>query len=558
MICSALIVDKHEVVTSRGMVTAMHPQAARVGLQILQKGGNAVDAAVGTAFALGVVEPSMSGAAGHGAMVIQTSDNTTEIIDFTTRAPAAAHENLYVEEEPTSNTIGYRAIPVPGATAGLMAALERHGTMEPEDVLAPAIRLADEGFEVDWYVSMMITAHMRKLIRFPESRKTFLVDGIRPPAPRMNHAQPGDILVQKNLARTYQIIGEKGAAGFYHGDIAQCIDADMQDHRGLLTKDDLASYQPEIVKDGLVSHYRDWEIVGVPGASATPSLFHMLNMLEGYDLATMEHNGADYLHLITEVQRRAYQDRFAFMADPQIAEVPYEMFLSKDYGKRCREALDPRNATPQITANDLWDENQNKSFSPTPTKIRDEGCTTHFSVIDRERNIVSCTTTHGHPFGSSVVIRDTGLVMLNNMYQFDTHPGRVNSIAPGKHPVWNGTPIIVRKEGQPVLALGAPGALRIISAVMQVLVNILDFKMGVQEAISRPRIHCEGPETLVDDRVPEAVRHDLRARGHQIVDVTESFNSVNFARPNGISIDWQRGELRAGVDQWRVGTCVGY
>ena len=287
-----LLVDKTEVVAEHGVVAAMHPLAAEAGAQILAQGGNAVDAAITTAFALGVVEPFMSGAAGHGAMVLHLPGGESEVIDFTTRAPrAATPESFKVLEQDGSlgtfpavegdaNHVDHRAVPVPTAGVGLLEAHTRHGSLPLDTLLAPAIYLAEDGFDVDWYVSMMITAHLEKLWRFPESRKTYLIEGYRPPAPRLRHEHKGDALVQPKLAATYRTLVRDGVRSFTHGELGERIVGEMERRGGLLAREDLETYTP-LINRGERLRYRRWELVGVPGPTRVSALFQMLNILEG-------------------------------------------------------------------------------------------------------------------------------------------------------------------------------------------------------------------------------------------------------------------------------------
>jgi gamma-glutamyltranspeptidase/glutathione hydrolase len=573
---SQWIIEKREAVAEHGMVTAMHPLAAAAGLEILRAGGNAVDAAVATAFAIGVVEPAMSGVGGVAAMVICFgSDGHSVVVDGSSAAPAAAREDMFELAAPTSvggmygwrgtvgdaQNTGYRAPVVPGQPACLLTAHERYGSgrLSRGQVMAPAIRLAEEGFTVDPYQAQTIAFAHRRLRAFPETFRTFFLEDGTPPAPATS-TREGDRVVQPDLAVTLRALADHGAAALYAGEIGERLVADLHAHGGSISLDDLASYAVREYQPGLETTYRGYQLLGLSPTSGSMTAFEALNILRHFDLAELGAGSPAAVHLIAEACRRAFLDRFAYLADPQLQAVPIEALLSEDYAAQVAATIKLERADPGATAGDPW------RFEPAgagavgrPGGVTGgDGCTTHLNVVDAERNTVSLTSTLGELFGSGVVARGTGILLNNGMTWFDPEPSHVNSIRPHKRTLWAPTPTVVLRDGRPLLGIGAPGGRRIISALVQSLVNVLDFGMGVQEAVTTPRIHCEGQVTEVDGRIAPDVLDGLYSRGHSVKLVEENSSSFRFARPGGIRIDPQTSRLTAGVHQFTPAWAMGY
>jgi gamma-glutamyltranspeptidase / glutathione hydrolase len=571
---SQWLIDKREAVARHGMVTAMHPLAAAAGLEMLRAGGNAVDAAVATAFAIGVVEPAMSGLGGVAAMVIHVqSSGRNVVIDGSSVAPAAARADMF-ELAPegslggmynwrgtlgdASNT-GYRAPVVPGQPACLLYAHERYGSgrITRDQVMAPAIRLAEEGYPVDPYQAQTIAFAQRRLRTFPETMRTFFLDGL-PPVPATSNRE-ADRLTQPDLARSLRALAAEGPAALYDGDVGERLVADVQANGGLLTRDDLASYAVRELEP-LQTSYRGYSLVGLSATSGSMTAFEALNVLEQFDLRGMGAGSVDAIHVIAEALRRAFADRFTYLTDLQHKAVPIDGLLSMDYARALAETITLDRADPARGPGDPW------RYEPAPagrvtagaSRTGGDGCTTHLNVVDAERNMVACTSTLGELFGSGIVASGTGMVLNNGMTWFDPEPGHVNSIAPRKRILWAPTPTLVLRDGKPLIALGAPGGRRIISAVVQSLINMLDFGMGVQQAVSAPRIHCEGPLTEVDSRAEPAIVDELARRGHTLKVHEEHASSFRFARPGGIRVDPHSGQLSAGVHQYTPAWAMGY
>jgi gamma-glutamyltranspeptidase/glutathione hydrolase len=569
---SQWLIDKREAVAQHGMVTAMHPLAAAAGLEILKAGGNAVDAAVATAFAIGVVEPAMSGVGGVAAMVIHMrSEGRTVVIDGSSTAPAAAREDTFdlapegsvggmygwrgtVDDAPNT---GYRAPVVPGQPACLLTALERYGSgrLSRAQVMAPAIRLAEEGFPVDPYQAQTAAFALRRLRAFPETMRTFFLENGVPLIPATS-SREADRLVQPDLARTLRALAADGASALYAGEIGDHLVADLQANGGLISRDDLASYSVRELEPLQIA-YRGYQLFGLSPTSGSMTAFEALNILSHFDVA----GSALPTHLIAEALRRAFLDRFAYLADTDVVAVPTDGLLSDDYARWLAASIAEDRAEPDAKPGDPW------RFEPSAVGARTiragsaaggDGCTTHLNVVDADRNMVSCTSTLGEPFGSGVVAKGTGIVLNNGMTWFDPEPGHANSIAPRKRILWAPTPTLVLRGGQPLLAIGAPGGRRIISALVQSLVNVLDFGLGVQAAVTTPRIHCEGEFTEVDGRTEDSIVHDLTRRGHRVKLHQEHASSFRFARPGGIRIDPATNELTGGVHQFTPAWAMGY
>ena len=547
--------SKEEVVASAGMVSAGHRLAAQAGVEMLRRGGNAVDAAVAAAWAVGVVEPWMSGVGGVGAMVIHHGGRQV-IVDFGLRAPLAARADMYtllpeggsqgqygwpaVKDE--ENQVGHRAVGVPGVVAGLCLAHARFGALPREAVMEPAVALAAEGFEADWYTSLILGLDLAVLARFPRAAAIFLSDGTVPPRPSVLLSVP-DRIVQRDLAETLRRIARHGSDVFYRGETATALADDMRAHGGLLVEDDLAAYRPRVHENGLRGTYRALDVVGVPGPTGAPIVQGILNTLEGYDLGRTGTASVADLHVIAEACRRAYEDFFEHVGDPEQVKVPWEGLLSKAYAAAAREGIRLDRATASRAVVDPW------RFQGSPH-------TTHVCAVDRDRNAVSVTLTLGNLLGSHVVVPGTGVVLNDMMLLFDPRPGRANSIAAGK---WQATPVaptLLLEHGRLRAVLGTPGGRRIPTAIAQVIVNLVDRGLGMQDAIAAPRLHAEGPEVLLDDRFDPAVFEGLRALGHHVVAGEKTPCSFNFAQPNGIAVG-AGGELHGGADPFTPAAAVG-
>jgi gamma-glutamyltranspeptidase/glutathione hydrolase len=549
---SQLRVTKTPLCVRQAAVTAGHPLGAAVGARVLRRGGNAVDAAVATAFAMAVVEPFMSCLAGGGSMLIHRPRRGDSVaLDFNVEAPAAAHARMYPlgrgqgsdlfpwrAVAGDANVHGHRAVAVPGSLAGLSLALERYGTMELRDVVAPAAGLARRGVPVDWYLALEFAAYTEELTRFPEAARTYLRHGsfpLRPPG-----LGAGDRLRQPALARSLELIGKEGPDAFYRGELAEAVEAEMKKGGGLLTRADLAAYRVRVAPP-LTGSYAGTTLLGMPGATGCVTAVEALNILGHWQAGRYRPEEPETYRLRAEAFRAAFVDRFRHLGDPEHVAAPWDRLVSPGHAARVAERLRPI-AGP--------------GGRPGRARRGADECTTHVGAVDRDRTLVSLTHTAVSLFGSKVVVPGTGLLLSNGMIWFDPEPGRANSIAPRKRPLVNMTPFLALRDGAPCLTVGAPGGRKIVTAVPQVLSNLLDFGLGPQAAVEAPRLHTEGEEVYVDDRVGARTLAALRRLGRRVVPLHETYSTFYFARPQVIQVTGEG--LVAGVDHLRPVTAMGF
>lgn len=561
---SEWIIDRVEAIGTRGMVAAKHELAAEVGVRVLEDGGNAIDAAVATAFAVGVVEPFMSGIGGGGLMLVHwAASGETIAVDFGMCAPRAATPDLYELEPGTSATrFGWRAvrddanihgplaIAVPGVVAGLTTALARFGTRPLAELLQPAIRLAREGFPVSWHTSLEMAQDAALLTRYPTTRAIFTRDGL--PYPVFTGLAP-TILQQPDLARSLEAIARGGAEVFYRGELGRTIVEGLRSLGAIISEDDFARYEVRVTPP-LWGTYRDRRIATAPVPSGGPTLLESLNLMDCFDLATSGHNTANTLHILIEAFRRAFVDRFAYLADPAFVPVPVDALIDPHYARERAREIGER-ASPLIEPGSPERLGCAQVFERSQPNYG-AGSTTHICVVDRWGNAVSLTQTLLSAWGSRVVAPSTGILMNNGMFWFDPEPGRANSIAPGKRPLANMTPTMVFAADRPELVLGAMGGRRIINAIAQIVSNVIDHGLSIQAAISAPRLDCSVQPTAVSARLAPETIEALRARGHRLQVVREDFGDVPFASPVGIAID-EKGVLYGGANPYYPAMVIG-
>ena len=569
MIRSAALVTKTTPRARRGMVVAAHALGAEVGASILQRGGNAIDAAVATAFAMTVVEPFMSSIAGGGTMLIHLAKRgETVALDFNVQAPAACHETVYPLTDGVAsdlfpwrkvvddaNIFGHRSVAVPGSVAGLSLALERYGTMDLADVMAPAIALARDGFVPDWYHALTMAVHAEELAAFPETARTHLRSGHyihRPPT-----LADGDRIQQPDLARSLALLAKEGPRAFYAGALGQAMCAEMAAHGGFVTAADLAGYQVRTLAP-LVGRYRGLEVHFSPGATGGPTALQILNILSAFSSEQVGCDTARGLHLRAEAVRYGFQDRLTWLGDPECVEAPWSVLTSAEYGGAVAACLRPRGPRSAKPAPNPWlvQTSEPRTTRPAPSGNAAGDCTTHIGTVDRHRNLVSLTHTAVSLFGSRVVVPGTGILLSNGMLWFDPEPGKPNSIAPGKRALVNMVPVLAFRRGEPYLTLGAPGGRKIISAIPQVLSNLADLRLSPQLAIEAPRVHTEGGDLWVDDRVGAKALAALAKMGHPVVPKREDFSTLFFSRPVAIRVT--REGLEAGLDALRAAAAAGH
>ncbi|MDA9805141.1 gamma-glutamyltransferase [Gammaproteobacteria bacterium] len=489
-----------------GMVTTQHFLATAVGEKILNSGGNAYDAAIAVGFTLAVVLPRAGNIGGGGFMVIHDSTlNKQFSIDYREKAPIKSDKDMYLNSDGTFNnqklsTFGYLASGVPGTVAGLWEVHSKFGSLEWSKLLEDAIYYAENGFYITPYLSDMLVKYESKLSFYQETKKIFQ---------KNNQDFKNKKLVQKDLAKTLKLIAQYGRDGFYLGSVAEKIHTQMQLNGGLITKDDLENYQP-VWRIPLKSTYRDTEIITMgPPSSGGVHVIQMLNILENHNVSKIEHNSSEYINLLTEIMKYAYADRSKYLGDPDYYKVPVSQIISKNYAKAINEKIKVGKVTPSSV------------IYPGTFSDNESYETTHFSIVDKDGNAVSSTYTLNSTFGSGVVIKDTGILMNNEMDDFAAAPGipnqfgllgaEANQIVPGKRPLSSMTPTIVMKDGDFFFTTGSPGGSRIITAVLQSIINIVDYGMNLEEANAAKRIHHQWqPDLLqIESSIDPEIKNQL-------------------------------------------------
>jgi len=521
------------ITAEHGLVVAQERIAAQVGADILRQGGNAVDAAVATGFALAVTYPRAGNIGGGGFMVIHSAGrNEDAAIDYRETGPAAITRDIFLgpDGKPDSDKSRNSAlgIGVPGTVAGLALALEKYGSgrFTLAQILKPAIELARDGFVIADDMADTLSDMYRRMGRWPNSAKAFSRSDGTP-------LQEGDRLIQSDLAATLSAIAEQGPRGFYEGPVAERLAKVVHDGGGIMTVDDLKSYQA-IIRSPVRGSYRGYDIVSMPlPSSGGTVLLETLNILEGFPMTDMKQGSAPSLHVMIEAMKRAYADRARYLGDPAFVNAPVNVLITKDYAARQRATIDLARATPAAEV---------LSVSP-----REGSNTTHYSVVDSSGNAVSNTYTLNFPYGVGLVAEGTGVLLNNELDDFTAAPGASNAFGlvgfeanlpgPGKRPLSSMSPTIVLKDGKPVLVTGSPGGSRIISAVLQVVVDVLDYNMDVAAAVAAPRVHHQWmpDEVRVERGFSDEVLAELNAKGHKVIEPLgqTSVNSIAVT-PNGL------------------------
>ena len=503
----------HPVVANNGMVATEQELASRIGLDILKAGGNAVDAAVGIGFALAVALPNAGNLGGGGFMMVHDAKTGKSVaLDFREVAPLKATRNMYLDDK--GNVINgkslytHYAVGVPGTVAGMEHALKKWGTMPLDKVIAPSIALAEKGFPVSETLAKILRQEQKNMGKWPATTEIFWKDG----AP----LKRGDLLVQKDLAQSMRLIAQQGAKAFYEGAIAQKIAAEMAPHAGAVTLQDLREYKVA-EREPVRGTYRGHEVVTMPPPSSGGThLVQILNMLEQWPLAQWGQNSAQTLHHMAESSKLAYADRSEYLGDPDFVKIPLKGLTSKRYAESLAKTIDPNRARPA------------KEIKPGQPQPYESDQTTHYSVVDKAGNAVAVTYTLNTNFGSGIVAKGTGILLNNEMDDFAAKPGvanayglvggDANAVAAKKRPLSSMTPTLVLKDGKPTLVTGSPGGARIITTVLQTVVNTIDFGNNPAEAAATPRIHHQWtPDEL---RVEKGLSPDtlalLKQRGHNI------------------------------------------
>lgn len=539
------------VCTENGMVVTSHELATEIGVQILKDGGNAVDAAVAVSFALAVVYPTAGNIGGGGFMVIRFPDGASTTIDYREKAPLMAHRNMYLDENgeivQDLSITGYLASGVPGTVAGLELAHRQYGSLKWQKLIEPAIKFAQKGFQIDERFASELNSMADVFRKFQSSEKVFL----------KTNGQlflKNDIFKQPDLAKTLSLISKKGADAFYRGKIADLIAGDMAKNGGLITKEDLTRYRA-IERPPIRGSYRDHEIISMgPPSSGGIALIQILNILEAYNLQEIGYHSSDYVHLVAETLKRVYFDRARYLGDIDFVSVPVDSLISKKYAARLRNTIDNNRATPAL------------EISQNQKQIIEGNHTTHYSIADKNGMVVAVTTTINSGYGSKVVIDGAGFLMNNEMDDFAAKPGQpnyyglvsyeVNAIAPEKRMLSSMTPTIVVKNGVPFIMMGAMGGSRIITAVTQIILNVIDHNMDIQQAVDAPRIHHQWlPDIIQCERFafPLDVKLNLEKRGHEI-----KYSGHYSSEAHAILIDSEEDRVYGAADSRFTGTAAGY
>ena len=542
--------DRTLTTTGRGdtgenaVVSSGKYEASKIGKQIMEAGGNAVDAAVAVGFALGLVEPNATGLGGGGFMTMRSAE-TGDIIflNFRECAPGAATPDMWQLDSEGKviggqKAAGAKSAGVPGYVAGLLYALENYGTMSIADIVAPTIELARKGFTVTPTLANDMANSYDKLMKYSESGKIFLkdVDGMRLPY------EVGEIFVNEDYAKTLELIADGGHDAFYKGEIAQAMVDAHQKYGGLLTMEDLANYQVEVMEP-VHGTYRGYDIYSSPSPSSGGTIIvEILNILENFDVPAMEHDSAEKQHLVGSAFAMAYADRGQYMGDTKFVDVPMNGLTSKNYAKRLAEKIDLEAAMTNVMPDDPW--------------MFEHEDTTHYSVADKEGNIVAITCTVNGYFGSGVAVDGYGFVLNNEMDDFTTGWDHPNSIAGGKTPLSSMSPTIIMKDGEPYAAIGSPGGTTIIAAVAQICSNLIDHGMTMQEAVDAPRISGYRNTTLnFESRFSDDTIAEMEALGWTMTKsdpFNRSFGSVNAVRYA------EDGTLDGAGDPRRDGKALGF
>lgn len=535
------------VVAQQGMVASPERIAAEVGRKILQQGGNAVDAAVATGFALAVTYPRAGNIGGGGFMLIHLADeNRQTLIDYRETAPAAASRDMYLKADGAVDRqreyFSHQSAGVPGTVDGLLYALEKYGTLSREQVLAPAIALAEQGIEVSFALNFEIDARAARLRKNPEAKRLFFkADG--------SAYGIGETWRQPDLGWTLKQIAARGRDGFYRGPVAERIVAEMRAGDGLIAAEDLANYQT-VERTPVAGRYRDYTIVSTPPpSSGGVHILQILNILEGYDLGTAGHNSAAYLHYLIESMKLAYADRSRYLGDPDFVDVPVAKLIDKGYADKLRKGIDAERATPS------------QDIAPGKHLSGESTDTTHFTVADKHGNVVANTYTLNFSFGSHIAVPGTGMLLNNEMADFAASPGKANAyglvegesnaIVGGKRPLSSMSPTMVFRDGKPWLATGSPGGSVIITTVLQTILNAMEFDMNIAAAAAGARVHHQWmpDQVIVEQGVSPDTLRLLEGMGHNLKKGTRTLGRTQ-------SIMLENGYLYGATDTRRPGGYV--
>jgi gamma-glutamyltranspeptidase / glutathione hydrolase len=565
---STCLGSTHPELAEHAMVVSVHQIASRVGVEILQAGGNAVDAAVATGFALAVVHSPAGNIGGGGFMLIRMADGKTHFLDYREKAPAAATRDMYLDANGNviegASEIGYKSIGVPGSVAGMVYAEQKYGKLTLKQVMAPAIKLARDGYPLTWEEAQDF--HDAYLAKFPESHRVFQRSG--------DYYKAGEIFQQPDLARTLERIAAN-PDDFYHGSLARELAASLQKGGGLITADDLAHYEVK-EREPVRGTYRGYEIISAPPPSSGGTvLIEALNILEGFDVGKMQNRSAESIHFTVEAFRRAFMDRAEFMGDPDFSRIPVAQLIDKRYAAGWREGIDATHASPskELKRPAVFSKLESYAAAHPPSLPYHEGNhTTHYSIVDEQGNAVAVTTTINDWFGSRVTADGLGFLLNDEMDDFSAKPGvpnadgliqgAANAIGPGKRPLSSMTPTIVVHNGKAVMVLGSPGSSKIITTVANVLMGVVDYRLNLQEAVNAPRFHNQWlPDVVnVEKTVSPDTLNLLRKMGYKVqIGLGDGDTHGYWSDAECIAVDEKTGQRLGATDARNShGKAMGY
>jgi len=541
--------SKDPVRAKNGMVVSANEIASMVGVSILEKGGNAIDAAVAVGFALAVTYPQAGNLGGGGFMVIHLENGNSTTIDYREKAPSSAFRDMFLDErgeyDESKSTQGWSSSGVPGSVAGLLYALDNYGTMELKEIIEPAIKLADIGFPIDYRFARTLNSYKNQFSKNDATKKIFTSE--------FGKFIAGDLFVQTDLAYTLKLISEFGIEGFYEGPVAKLISQQSSNNGGYITLEDLSNYEPE-EREPVYGKYRGYKIISIgPPSSGGIALIETLNALENFNIEKSDWGSSKYIHNVTEILKYVYADRSKHLGDEDFYSVPKEWLLSKERGKEIASKVS-QHAKPSI------------EIFPGKQFTEESEETTHYNVIDIKGNMVSTTTTLNSTFGNKIVVDGTGFLLNNEMDDFSAKPGvpnqfgllggEANSIEPNKRMLSAMTPtIILDQDDEPFMTIGSPGGSTIITVVLQVILNVIDFGMDIQTAIDMPRFHHQWMPDQIDYEpfgMSEDVKNNLIETGHKL-------GRLRFlGRAEGIIIDNNNGIFWGASDPRGYGKAVGF
>ena len=542
-------VEDQRGIGKHGMVASAVREATEAGTEVLKQGGNAMDALVAVQFALSVVEPFNTGIGASGFIVHYDNEKKeTKVIHGHSQAPKNVTKDMFMKEDGEvkdylQRSIHPTSVAVPGILKAMDPALKEYGTMPQAKVIEPAVQLAENGFRVNWQWELAI--EILKIRMGKEAKKFFIPEGI----PRVE----GEWVTNKELAKTLRILQKEGVDAIYEGQIGDAIVKTLQEMDGIMTKDDLREYGVKI-EEPVTDSYKGYDIAAPgPPSGGGITLLQILKILESFNLEQYEKSSWQKYYLLAETMRLAFSDKLAYMSDPKFEDIPKNGLLHPDYIKERSKMINWISRNPDIDYGDPWKYENGSDKKAEVKAFKTGGETTHFTVVDRWGNVAACTSSIEHVMGSGIMVPGYGFLLNNDLTDFYPEPDHINSIEPKKQAVSTKTPTIIFKDGKPVLTLGSPGGPTIIASVVQTIINILDYKMDVKDAIEEPRIYnSTGPYIWWEEGIDQEVKRKLESMEFDFLEKEKPIGNVQ-----AILIDQEKGKLYGGADSTRPGAAIG-